>query len=136
MSKNPDETPEVEVPLPQREETKPRWNLGLRIALLNAFLVLVFPPYCKPLPLFYGLDAVGACLAPYLLLLGLPTTLAILISPNLVREYPHAFLATYIVNMVVVSYLLGRCAAWRIEMVRKRSIRDPSKEDEPTTPAR
>ena len=104
MGENPYESPKVEQSPPQRTRKKRRRSIGLQILLVNSVLVLLFPPTCCPC----GFGPIGFLVQPYLVLLGFPTILVGFIVPNAVSEHPGLFLVAYLVNMVVVSYLMGR----------------------------
>ena len=114
MTTNADQTPKIESSALHSTAAKQRWTPGLRVVLVNSLLFVLL---CVPgfLPLY-------RCrwLESYFLVIGFPTTLAILISPDTVHGHPHAFVMAYIVNIVVVSYLLGQSGSWLIGLWRNR----------------
>lgn len=103
MDDNPYETPQA--PLTSLVAPPPRRrNWGLHFVLVNAVLLLLFPPIgC---PCCYG--ALAYVILPYWMALGFPTILAGWIAPEATRAAPGAFLAAFIVNVVLVSYFVGR----------------------------
>jgi CDP-diglyceride synthetase len=78
-------------------------KIRMTVFFANCFLFLLFPPICCPC----GLGPIGFILQPYLLLLGVPTVLFGFLAPETVATYRATFLCVYIVNYVIVSYIVG-----------------------------
>ncbi|MEN6458911.1 MAG: hypothetical protein ABFC63_08265 [Thermoguttaceae bacterium] len=87
------------------------WRLAVVIG--NAFLMFPFAMGGKGLP--FCSAKLGGFWDSYFLVFGAPTTLLLWGCPDRVRANLHGFQAIYIVNFVIVSYLLG----WLVECVGK-----------------
>ncbi len=107
MMKNPYEPPRSQpstVPGPSRQTGSRR--IRLSVFLAHCLLLVLFPPGCCPC--VFGL--IGFLFLPYMLLLGLPTILLGFVVPDMVVTHRAMFFAAYIVNYVMVSYLIGEWA--------------------------
>lgn len=88
--------------MPRNGSTNQRF--ALTAVLVNSLLmVIAFTPVCLVLYRCIALQW-------YFHIIGFPTSLAISISPDSVRSYPHVFMVAYIVNIVAVSYIFGHLA--------------------------
>jgi hypothetical protein len=83
-------------------------KLGLPLVVVGAFLMVL--SVSKEGPSEFA--AFNALVGGYLSVLGFPTTLLVYFCPNVVHENPTAFILAYVVNFVVVSYLLGEFVSW------------------------
>ena len=106
MIENPYESPHAEpsasaVPSPAGSR-----SVRLSVFFVNCFLLVLFPPTCCPC----GFGPLGFIIQPYLMLLGFPTVLLGFLAPDAINANRAAFFAAYIVNYVVVSYLIGELA--------------------------
>ncbi len=121
MVENPYESPKSELASGGKTAARRAKSFGLSILAINSFLVFLAPPTCCPC----GLGPIGFLIQPYLLLLGFPTILIGLISPEAVRGNPAPFLIAYIINMAFVSYLLGHFASKILALRGKATQRQP-----------
>jgi CDP-diglyceride synthetase len=103
-------------------------KIRMSVFLANCFLLLLFPPICCPC----GLGPIGFILQPYLLLLGVPTVLFGFLAPATVETYRATFLCVYIVNYVIVSYIVGEFAG---RILGKKTVPRAVENDEPRQPA-
>ena len=82
--------------------------MRLSVFFANCLLLVLFPPICCPC----GLGPVGFIVLPYMLLLGCPTILFGFAAPEAIEANRGLFFAAYIVNYVVMSYVVGEFAGW------------------------
>jgi hypothetical protein len=107
MCENPYESPHSE---PAASTTTPSPPSSRRIRLsvffANCLLLVLFPPICCPC----GFGPIGFLVMPYMMLLGFPTIVFGFLAPDVIVTNRAGFFAAYIVNYVVVSYLIGELA--------------------------
>jgi hypothetical protein len=110
MVENPYETPHAEPSASVVGKSQPAGNRRIRLSVFfaNCLLLVLFPPTCCPC----GLGPIGFLALPYMLLLGCPTILFGFLAREAIETHREVFFAAYIVNYVVMSYLVGEFAGW------------------------
>ncbi|MEN6449202.1 MAG: hypothetical protein ABFC96_01810, partial [Thermoguttaceae bacterium] len=88
------------------EAVKPGpFSMGLAVLIVQSLLMASIGVCNKGLP-FHAPPRHGL-IDLYFAALGFPVTLLAWFSPGVLRERPHAFVAMYVADFVVVSYCLG-----------------------------
>jgi len=107
MCENPYESPHVE-PAASIITPSPPASRGVRLSVFfaNCLLLVLFPPGCCPC----GLGPIGFLFQPYMMLLGVPTIVFGFLAPDVIVTNRAGFFTAYIVNYVVMSYLMGELA--------------------------
>jgi len=118
MDENPYQTPTGEPSVSVASSGAGCRGVRLSVFFLNCFLLVLFPPTCCPC----GFGPIGFIIQPYVILLGCPTILLGFIAPDVVETHRAAFFTAYIINFVVVSYLIGEFAGrlWSRKRVLSR----------------
>jgi hypothetical protein len=112
MAENPYQSPATKPTAGRRKPAKSRWSLGVRVLVVNSLLLFLVAPIGCPC----WLGPIGFIIQAYLLLLGIPV---ILFAPAF-GDHQDIFLVAYIVNVAVVSYLMGYAFSFFVPAWRKR----------------
>ncbi len=107
IMENPYEPPRSQPSAPPKpsQQTGSR-PIRLSVFLAHCLLLVLFPPGCCPC----GFGPIGFLFLPYMLLLGFPAIILGFVVPDVMRTIPATFLVAYIVNYVVMSYLIAELA--------------------------
>jgi len=82
--------------------TKRSLSFGVVFVIVNAVVLM-----CVIVQKFCGDWAAG-----YLLVFGFPTSLYLMVSPDIFQQHKTVFLVFFIVNYAIVSYLFGWAFSW------------------------
>jgi hypothetical protein len=77
---------------------------------------MAFSPFCCPC----GFGPIGFLVQPYMMLLGLPSILLPVALPQLHESNPPLTISLYVINVVLLSYLLGHWVD--LYLRRRRSL--------------
>jgi hypothetical protein len=105
---SPDENPyqsPVSAPYARRTGRDARGSPVVRLGVVgfHVFLLMAFSPFCCPC----GFGPIGFLIQPYMMLLGLPSILLPVALPQLHESNPPLTMSLYVINVVLLSYLLG-----------------------------